>query len=116
MIDECIGKAVFRVLCAHLSSRHQDQLETDKWVECWIGCAEVLVRNGRRVSLFLVRDARERYLMFVQNWAFYFEQASQTWELMKLDALALRRISLHFTLTVLKYDPSAYSVSFLRLF
>lgn len=52
VLDEYISKAVFRVLCAHLSSSRQepDQHEIDKWLECWVGCAEALVRNGRRVG------------------------------------------------------------------
>ena len=24
--------------------------ETDEWVDCWVGCASVLVQNGKRVS------------------------------------------------------------------
>lgn len=51
VIEDHIAKAVFRVLCAHLSSQQpKDSLDIGRWVECWVGCAEVLVRNGRRVS------------------------------------------------------------------
>ncbi|EKM57028.1 uncharacterized protein PHACADRAFT_183566 [Phanerochaete carnosa HHB-10118-sp] len=93
IIEGHISRAVFRVLCARLISRHQqDQLDIDKWVECWTGCAEVLVRNGRR------------------DWGSYFFHASQTWEKMELSSITLRRLNLHFSLTVLKLDPSAYAV------
>ncbi|KIP07366.1 hypothetical protein PHLGIDRAFT_35454 [Phlebiopsis gigantea 11061_1 CR5-6] len=93
VLDEYISKAVFRVLCAHLSSSRQepDQHEIDKWLECWVGCAEVLVRNGRR------------------NWATYFGQASQTLSRMPLGCLKLRRINLSLALSVLKHDASSYS-------
>ena len=57
VIEDYVARWIFRLICAGLSSllskKPQIRLtmeEIDKWIECWIGSIEVLVRNGHRVS------------------------------------------------------------------
>ena len=28
-------------------------MDVDKWVDCWVGCASIVVVNGRRVCIIL---------------------------------------------------------------
>ena len=54
-----IVETIYRLVMRHFNDpsdpgdpdsldRYND--ETDEWVECWVGCASVLVQNGKRVS------------------------------------------------------------------
>ena len=59
IIAQDIVETIYRLVLRHFNDpsdpsdpesleRYND--ETDEWVECWVGCANVLVQNGRRVS------------------------------------------------------------------
>lgn len=59
-MDVHISPAIYRLVIQHFSDPSvncpvQDRIEdycydADKWVDCWVGCAAVIVQNGRRVS------------------------------------------------------------------
>ena len=55
LIDTHISPAIYRMVCKHFNETSTRVSpfasdDTDAWIDCWVGCAGVLVQNGRRVS------------------------------------------------------------------
>ena len=54
-IDKHISPAIYRLVCKHFNdpiyreSRELSFHDADKWVDCWVGCASVMVQNGKKV-------------------------------------------------------------------
>jgi hypothetical protein len=55
VIDSHITPAIFRLVCKHFNdssdavSFEEYCQDADKWIDCWVGCANVLVQVGKRV-------------------------------------------------------------------
>jgi hypothetical protein len=55
VIDSHITPAIFRLVCKHFNdpsdavSFEEYCQDADKWIDCWVGCANVLVQLGKRV-------------------------------------------------------------------
>jgi len=55
VIDGHITPAIFRLVCKHFNdpsdtlSFEEYCQDADKWIDCWVGCAHVLVQLGKRV-------------------------------------------------------------------
>ncbi|OSX59709.1 hypothetical protein POSPLADRAFT_1048198 [Postia placenta MAD-698-R-SB12] len=85
IIDKHISPAIYRLVCTHFNESGANtgfetfSQDADAWVECWVGCASVIVQNSRR-----------------------------SWERI-IDSSWRRRVGLRFMLSVLQLDPSAYS-------
>ncbi|PIL22731.1 hypothetical protein GSI_15424 [Ganoderma sinense ZZ0214-1] len=94
-IDKYISPAIYRLVCKHFNdpvyreSRELSFHDADKWVDCWVGCASVMVQNGKK------------------DWAFYFQYGSQSWEHIT-DPDGKRRVGLRFMFMLLQLDPPAY--------
>ncbi|KAH9936512.1 uncharacterized protein B0H18DRAFT_1164925 [Fomitopsis serialis] len=86
IIVQDIAETIYRLVMRHFSGPNESESleqysdETDRWVDCWVGCASVLVQNGKR-----------------------------SWEKISDDSWR-RRVGLRFMLMVLRLDPSAYFV------
>ncbi|OCH87959.1 hypothetical protein OBBRIDRAFT_758971 [Obba rivulosa] len=65
------------------------QQDADKWVICWAGCANVVVRNGRR------------------KWSHFLELGAQSFDRL-IDSFWRRRVGLRFMSTLLQLDLEAY--------
>ncbi|KZT67297.1 hypothetical protein DAEQUDRAFT_694424 [Daedalea quercina L-15889] len=95
IIAQDIAETIYRLVMRHFSGPNEsgtlDQYsdETDKWVDCWVGCASVLVQNGKR------------------DWSWYLTLGPQSWEKISDDSWR-RRVGLRFMLMVLRLDPAAY--------
>ena len=56
IIDKHISPAIYRLLCKYFNDPvYQESGElsfqdADEWVDCWVGCASVMVQNGKKVS------------------------------------------------------------------
>ena len=68
----------------------------DDWIECWVGCANVLIQNGNK------------------DWSLYMKLGQQSWEKI-IDASWRRRVGLRFNLSLLRLDPAAYPVCLILL-
>ncbi|KAI0079439.1 hypothetical protein K474DRAFT_1639613 [Panus rudis PR-1116 ss-1] len=98
LIDLHISPAIYRLVCKHVhfSDRENAQKtleqvdDADRWIDCWVGCASVLVQNGRR------------------DWSLYFSLGPQSWERI-IDSSWRRRVGLRFMLRLLDLDPTAYT-------
>ncbi|KAG8904169.1 hypothetical protein FRB99_002150, partial [Tulasnella sp. 403] len=62
----------------------------DRWVECWVGCSDVLVRNN------------------VREWSQYERMGFESLDRI-ISSACRRMIELRFMLAVLRTDPTAYS-------
>lgn len=96
IIDKHISPAIYRLVCTHFNESGANtgfetfSQDADAWVECWVGCASVIVQNSRR------------------DWSLYLTLGPQSWERI-IDSSWRRRVGLRFMLSVLQLDPSAYS-------
>ncbi|CAL1712168.1 unnamed protein product [Somion occarium] len=96
LIDLHISPAIYRLVCTHfneqenLKTSRADSNDTDSWIDCWVGCASVLVQTGKR------------------DWSLYFNLGPQSWERIS-DASWRRRVGLRFMFKVLELDPTAYT-------
>ncbi|KAI0373643.1 hypothetical protein BV20DRAFT_1111197 [Pilatotrama ljubarskyi] len=94
-IDAHILPAVYRLVCKHFSDpayqRPGDLAfdDADKWIDCWVGCANVIVQNGKK------------------NWDFFFSYGPQSWETI-VEPARRRRVGLRFMYMLLQLDPPAY--------
>ncbi|TBU23731.1 Mus7/MMS22 family-domain-containing protein [Dichomitus squalens] len=95
IIDKHISPAIYRLLCKYFNDPvYQESGElsfkdADEWVDCWVGCASVMVQNGKK------------------DWNFYFQYGAQSWEHI-MDPDGRRRIGLRFMYMLLQLDPPAY--------
>ncbi|OCB85427.1 hypothetical protein A7U60_g7436 [Sanghuangporus baumii] len=62
----------------------------DDWIDCWVGCAAVVVRNG------------------IRGWDHYLNVGPQSWAGIG-DSFFRRRVAIRFMHQLLKCDPSAYN-------
>ncbi|OBZ69025.1 hypothetical protein A0H81_11232 [Grifola frondosa] len=95
IVNTDILPAVYRLVCKRFIDLPSHELErqsyheADKWIDCWVGCASVVVQNGRR------------------DWSFFLSLGPQSWERI-IDPIWRRRVGLRFMYMVLQLDPSAY--------
>ncbi|KAH7890678.1 Mus7/MMS22 family-domain-containing protein [Phlebopus sp. FC_14] len=95
VLDKSITPAIYRLVCKFMGdnefakTRENDHEVADKWIDCWVGCANVLVQNGSK------------------EWSLYMKLGPQSWEKI-IDASWRRRVGLRFNLTLLRLDPRAY--------
>ncbi|KAL4063194.1 Mus7/MMS22 family-domain-containing protein [Scleroderma citrinum] len=95
VLDKSITPAVYRLVCKHLGESENETAQesrtnvADKWIECWVGCANVLIQNGNK------------------DWSLYMKLGQQSWEKI-INASWRRRVGLRFNLSLLHLDPSAY--------
>ncbi|KAI6112835.1 Mus7/MMS22 family-domain-containing protein [Pisolithus sp. B1] len=95
VLDKSITPAVYRLVCKHLGDSEHGQVHenrtsvADEWIECWVGCANVLVQNGNK------------------DWSLYMKLGQQSWEKI-IDSSWRRRVGLRFNLSLLRLDPAAY--------
>ncbi|KIK80889.1 hypothetical protein PAXRUDRAFT_833254 [Paxillus rubicundulus Ve08.2h10] len=96
VLDKSITPAVYRLVCKHFGEsdnamNHENNLNiTDEWIDCWVGCANVLVQNNHK------------------DWGLYMKLGQQSWEKI-IDSSWRRRVGLRFNLTLLRLDPGAYT-------
>ncbi|KAI0357556.1 hypothetical protein OH77DRAFT_1510566 [Trametes cingulata] len=94
-IDAHILPAVYRLVCKHFNDPAYQRAgelvfdDADKWIDCWVGCASVIVQNGKK------------------NWDFFFSYGPQSWETI-VDPARRRRVGLRFMYMLLQLDPPAY--------
>jgi len=74
---------------AEESVQEDSYADIDTWVDCWVGCAQVVVYNGKR------------------DWSFYLALGSQSWERI-IDGSWRRRVGFRFMYMFLRLDPSSY--------
>ncbi|PCH39845.1 hypothetical protein WOLCODRAFT_142800 [Wolfiporia cocos MD-104 SS10] len=95
IIDAHVSPAIYRLICQYFNesadqgSLQQYSQDADKWVDCWVGCASVIVQNGKR------------------DWSLYLTLGPQSWERI-INTAWRRRVGLRFMLMLLRLDPSAY--------
>ncbi|KZT09203.1 uncharacterized protein LAESUDRAFT_675011 [Laetiporus sulphureus 93-53] len=96
IIDKHIMPAVYRFVCKHVNVTHgsgvfpHQTAETDRWIDCWVGCANIIIQNDDR-----------------KNWDFYLLMGPQSWEKI-IDVAWRRHVGLRFMWKVLQLDPIAY--------
>ncbi|KAH7927866.1 hypothetical protein BV22DRAFT_245793 [Leucogyrophana mollusca] len=96
-IDKHISPALYRLVCKQFRDGEHSRAitledyccNTDQWIDCWVGCANVLVQNRLR------------------EWSLYMKLGPQSWERI-IDATWRRRVGLRFNFTLLQLDPGAY--------
>ncbi|KAI0769083.1 Mus7/MMS22 family-domain-containing protein [Trametes elegans] len=94
-IDKHILPAIYRLVCKHFNDPVYQQSgeisfdDADKWIDCWVGCASVVVQNGKK------------------DWNFYLSFGSQSWEKI-IEPDWRRRVGLRFMYKMLQLDPPAY--------
>lgn len=57
MLDKYILGAVYNLVCKSFTSvahapgakLHAHIDEIDRWIDCWVGCAAIVVQDGKRV-------------------------------------------------------------------
>jgi hypothetical protein len=55
IIDKYVSPGIYRLVIKHVSDASEEIIQKDacadidKWVDCWVGCAQVVVHNGKRV-------------------------------------------------------------------
>ncbi|KAL6308241.1 Mus7/MMS22 family-domain-containing protein [Sparassis latifolia] len=92
IIDMHISPAIYRLVCKHFqqgSTEGYSLQDTDRWIDCWVGCVSVVVQNGKR------------------DWDMYLQMGSQSWQRI-IDSMWRRRVGLRFMFMLLQLDPSAY--------
>lgn len=58
VLDKSITPAVYRLVCKHLGESRStknvatDAKAVDEWIDCWVGCANVLIQNNYKVKAF----------------------------------------------------------------
>lgn len=61
VIDKVISPAIYRLVCKHFSDpayQKPGELhfnDADNWIDCWVGCASVVVQNGKKVCVCACR-------------------------------------------------------------
>ncbi|KAG9312886.1 Mus7/MMS22 family-domain-containing protein [Chiua virens] len=96
VLDKFITPAVYRLVCKYFSESEHAKADlasakaADEWIDCWVGCANVLVYNN------------------CKDWGLYMKLGQQSWEKI-IDDSWRRRVGLRFDLTLLRLDPGAYN-------
>ncbi|KII85768.1 hypothetical protein PLICRDRAFT_44168 [Plicaturopsis crispa FD-325 SS-3] len=95
VIDKHISPAIYRLICKHFNDPSETNSieeychDADKWIDCWVGCANVVVQNTKR------------------DWSRYLTMGPQSWERI-IDPSWRRRVGLRFMFMMLRLDPPAY--------
>ncbi|TFK89693.1 hypothetical protein K466DRAFT_15695 [Polyporus arcularius HHB13444] len=95
IIFDHISPAIYRLVCKHFNDpAYQEAKElsfqrADQWVDCWVGCASIVVQNG------------------VKSWDFFLSLGPNSWERI-IEPDWRRRVGLRFMYMVLQLDPPAY--------
>ncbi|KAI0655367.1 Mus7/MMS22 family-domain-containing protein [Cubamyces menziesii] len=98
IIDKHISPAIYRLVCKHFNDPVYKQTgelsfeDADRWIDCWVGCASVVVQNGKK------------------DWDFYLSFGPQSWEKI-IEPDWRRRVGLRFMYMLLQLDPPAYLAS-----
>jgi len=96
VIDNHITPAIFRLVCKHFNdpsntiSFEEYCQDADKWIDCWVGCANIPVQLGKR------------------KWDTFLELGPMSWEKI-IDSSWRRRVGLRFMFMLLRSDPEAYA-------
>ncbi|KAI0647862.1 Mus7/MMS22 family-domain-containing protein [Trametes meyenii] len=96
VINGSILPAIYRLVCKHFSDPQYQQPgelefdQADKWIDCWVGCINVVVQNGKK------------------DWEFYLGYGPHSWENI-IDPAGQRRVGLRFMYMLLRLDPQAYT-------
>ncbi|KAI0788864.1 Mus7/MMS22 family-domain-containing protein [Abortiporus biennis] len=107
IMNTYVATAIYRLICKHFQDSKNytvsldEQLNiADRWVDCWVGCADVIVRNGLR------------------DWSTYLNIGPQSWACI-INPTWRRRVGLRFMFKLLQLDPMTYQTEqdrFLELF
>jgi hypothetical protein len=84
--------------------------DADKWIDCWVGCANVLVQLGKTVCALPQRCIVLQLTRRLQKWDAFLELGKMSWEKI-IDSSWRRRVGLRFMVMLLQCDPQAYTVS-----
>ncbi|KAI0667720.1 Mus7/MMS22 family-domain-containing protein [Trametes maxima] len=96
VINDPILPAIYRLVCKHFSDpqyQRPGELEfdqADKWIDCWVGCINVVVQNGKK------------------DWNFFLSYGPQSWQNI-IEPARRRRVGLRFMYMLLRLDPQAYT-------
>ena len=116
VIANHISPAIFRLVCKHFNdpsdtvSFEEYCQDADKWIDCWVGCANVLVQLGKTVCPAITNCFILQLTHRFQKWDTFLELGSMSWEKI-IDASWRRRVGLRFMFMLLRFDPEAYTVS-----
>ncbi|EIW79166.1 hypothetical protein CONPUDRAFT_166954 [Coniophora puteana RWD-64-598 SS2] len=95
VIKEVITPAIYRLVCRYFNDDHTAEsmedfcFHADQWIDCWVGCGNVSVQNGKR------------------TWDFFFTLGPPAWEKI-INPSWRRRVGLRFNYMLLRLDPKAY--------
>ena len=78
----------------------------DNRIYCWLGCGDLLVRNGKKVPKIVLMDVATDVR---QPWSFILGQRDDVWKI-RNEALR-RRVDLGVAVQLLKLHPMIYFVS-----
>ena len=115
IINKNILSAVYQLVCRHFNDpvyqkRGELPFESaDEWIDCWVGCASVVVQNRQRVCGIQNFVQENSLLTLSQEWGHYLQYGPESWEKI-IEPDGKRRVGLRFMYMVLKLDPSAYIV------
>ncbi|KAI0715629.1 Mus7/MMS22 family-domain-containing protein [Cerioporus squamosus] len=91
-----ISPAMYRLVCKHFNDPAYQQAgelsfrKADDWVDCWVGCCNVVVQNNDK------------------DWEFFLDYyGPQSWERI-IEPCWRRRVGLRFMYMLLQLDPPAY--------
>jgi hypothetical protein len=86
--------------------------EVDAWVHCWVGCAEILVKNEKKVRPIILLM---RPLISFENWStFVNAHGTASWHIIE-SSFWRRHVGYRFMTTVLELVPQAYQVRWFDL-
>lgn len=68
VINEHISPAIYRLVCKHFndpsSASFENCQDADMWIDCWVGCANILVQNSKKVHFSQLPHIRYLNLEF----------------------------------------------------
>lgn len=56
IMDKNISRDIYRLVCKRVSDVPEDSVQehscvdVDAWIDCWVGCAQVIVQNGDKTD------------------------------------------------------------------
>lgn len=109
---QVLSSAIYNLVNKYFAS--EDKMEVKEiavlggWIECWAQCAHVLVQNKLKVCTHGCQ--LQRLTCSLQDWSHYLQLGTESWARI-ISPTGRRQVGLHFMLTVLRLDPSAYEAS-----
>lgn len=111
-MNNVLVEKMYMFVCKFLDPSQMTRLEdyegADGWVDCWVGCASVVVRHGLRVRAFVFPPRDAAYIHY-QDWAYFIHMGGQSWARI-IDTSWRRRVGLRFMFMMLLLDPSSFTV------